>query len=245
MMEDFHLIISPTCFDTPKLQPMEMYASSFKRLLKMYNASEPRNMLHLDTDLLLPLLFVTFRGPNDTTSKVKSTSRTSIIATLEFFKSLGLFNEPIYSLVVDSKNGELSMSMCREEPTVESPVPELECVLTSFIQFVYSHVDDVIRQVQAFIMEHNVRTYDVTCREYERRVSIIGLHTSPRRTRREVDCQIPSGLFATFPGASARGSRYPGTVQAVGNATRQKEECRERENCHGAPTLMSSSSYVS
>lgn len=38
---------------------------------------------------------------------------------------------------------------------------DLRCVFTSYIQFVYSHVDDVIRQVQAFIMEHNVRTYDV------------------------------------------------------------------------------------
>lgn len=107
-------------------------ASGKKDLNKNQPPTLGERVLRLDADLLLPLLTLEHAKADDCAiHKATNKTLTCIAAVLQFFKLVGLYNIPLYSIVTNDNHGALFASMYCQENSPD-PTSSLNVCLCLF-----------------------------------------------------------------------------------------------------------------
>lgn len=101
----------PSASDQPKIRAPKH--GTFEYFLANY---KPPGSHRINIDLLLTLFLVEYKKASDETGhKATNQARTYAAAVLQFFRTLGIENQPVYLFATDGNQGVLSMAMYNKD----------------------------------------------------------------------------------------------------------------------------------
>lgn len=117
--------------DVPAPKP-----NTFEYFLAEYNKKHKSH--HFSVDLLLILFLIEYKKVGDDNGhKATNQARTHAAAVLEFFKTLGIHNQPVYLFVTDGNQGALSMAMSSQDTEAD----EVCIIVHVFVSVLTARVD--------------------------------------------------------------------------------------------------------